>query len=354
MDKQVEFTVSFWTIAKILLAFISIWAIFFLRDILLILLTAVVIASAVEAVAVFLVRRGWPYILAVVLVYIVVVLLLAVFFYFIIPPLFADLTDLISTLPDYIGERFFEEGSRLGGFQSAVLGLAEGVSLTQIFTSLSSALATGSGGFFQAATMISGGVWNLFLIFILSFYLSAQKDGVEKFLRLVAPTEKEVYIIRLWKRSQLLIGRWIQGQFLLGVMVGLGVYLGLILLGVRHALLLAVLAALFELIPVFGALFAAIPGIAIGLLDGGLGKGLIVAALYTVVQQLESNVVYPLVVKKIIGVPPLVVVLSLLVGYQLGGILGIVLAVPMAAVILEAIYDYQKKPIVQEKVELIS
>ena len=151
-----------------------------------------------------------------------------------------------------------------------------------------------------------------------------------------------------------MIARWIQGQLLLGVGVGLFVYIGLSILGIRQALLLAFVSALFELIPVFGPIFAAIPGIALGLLDGGLGKGLIVAALYTIIQQTESNIIYPLVVKKIVGVPPLVVILALLAGFELGGFLGLVLSVPLAAIALEAIYDFTKKPASEEKVELIS
>lgn len=353
MDKKVEVTVSPWTIIKILFCIVLFWFVFYIKDIVLIFLAAVVIASAVESVALWFVGKHIPRILAVVFVYLVAVGLLAMFFYFILPPLVSDTIDLLNTLPRYVDLQSLGGEAGLVGFKSTVVNILNGMSLQELTTTLSRSFSAGSS-FFQTATTIFGGVSSLVLIVVLSFYLSAQKDGVEKFLRLVTPIEQEVYVVRLWKRSQQMIGRWLQGQMFLGLLVGLFVYVGLLIFGVRHALLLAFVSALFELIPVFGPIFGAIPGIAIGLLDGGLGKGLIVAALYTVIQQVESNVVYPLVLKKVIGVPPLIIILALLVGFKLGGVLGMILSVPIAAILLEAVYDYQKKSITAERVELIS
>ncbi len=354
MGKEMEITIRAWTVFKVLACLVFFWAIFLLRDILLIFLTAVVIASAVETLANWFVRRGWPRILVVVLLYLIGIAVLAMFFYFLVPPLLSDVADFLAMLPKYIDVESLGSQSGFLGFQSAFESFANGASYSELVADISRSLTSGSSSLFQTAVAIFGGVSSLLLVIVLSFYLSAQKDGVEKFLKLISPEEHEAYIIKLWRRSQIMIARWIQGQLLLGVMVGLFVYLGLSLLGIRHALLLAFVSAFLEVIPVFGPIFAAVPGIAIGLLDGGLGKGLIVAALYTVIQQFESNLIYPLVVKQVIGVPPLVVILALLIGFQLGGFLGVILSVPIAAIALEAIYDYTKKPVPHEKVELVS
>lgn len=354
MGKEVEITIRAWTVFKVLACLVLFYALFLLRDILLIFLTAVVIASAVEAGADWFVRRGLPRILVVVLIYLVGISLLALFFYFLVPPLLSDISDLLTMLPKYIDVQSLGGQSGYVGFQTAFQNFANGVSYSELVTSISKSLTSGGSGLFKTAVTIFGGATSLLLVIVLSFYLSAQKDGVEKFLKLITPEKHEAQIIRLWKRARIMIAKWIQGQALLGIMVGLFVYLGLSLLGIRHALLLAFLSAFLELIPVFGPIFGAVPGIAIGLLDGGLGKGLIVAALYTVIQQFESNLIYPLVVKQVIGVPPLVVILALLIGYQLGGFLGVILAVPLAAIALEAVYEYTKKTVTHEKVELLS
>ena len=129
----------------------------------------------------------------------------------------------------------------------------------------------------------------------------------------------------------------------LGLIVGVLLYLGLTILGVPNALLLAVLAGLFELIPVFGQILAAIPALALGFADGGFTAFLLVGGLYLIVQQFEAHLIYPVVVKKVVGVPPLLVILALIVGAKLAGFLGILLSVPIAAAIQEFVSDVDRE-----------
>jgi predicted PurR-regulated permease PerM len=114
------------------------------------------------------------------------------------------------------------------------------------------------------------------------------------------------------------------------------------ILGVRNALFLALLAAVFEIIPIFGPILSAIPSTLVALLDGGLTKGLLVVGLYTIVNQFENHLIYPLVVKKIVGIPPILVILAVIVGFKLAGLLGIILSVPIAAVFVEFLNDVQR------------
>jgi predicted PurR-regulated permease PerM len=134
-----------------------------------------------------------------------------------------------------------------------------------------------------------------------------------------------------------------QGQLLLSLIVAVLVYLGLTILGVPYAFLLAIGAGVLELIPVFGSILAAIPAIAIAFVNGGTTLLLLVAGLYLIVNQFQSNLIYPLVVKKVVGVPPLLVILSLIIGMQLAGFLGIILSVPVAAALQEFVTDVQKE-----------
>ena len=134
-----------------------------------------------------------------------------------------------------------------------------------------------------------------------------------------------------------------QGQILLSVLIAVLIYLGLTIVGVRYALLLALIAGIFELIPVFGSIIASIPGVAIAFIDGGTTFALVVIGLYLIINQFQSNLIYPLVVKKIIGVPPLLVIIALIAGAQLAGFLGIIIAVPLAAALQEFVNDVQRK-----------
>ena len=157
------------------------------------------------------------------------------------------------------------------------------------------------------------------------------------------PVKYEEYYVDLWKRSQKKIGLWMQGQILLSVIVGILVYLGLLIIGVPYALLLAVFTAMVEIIPVFGSIIAGVIAVIVGYSDGGVAIAAIVAGLYIVVNQFESNLIYPLIVKKIVGIPPLLVIVALIAGYTLAGFLGAILSVPMSAVLLEFITDFDKR-----------
>jgi predicted PurR-regulated permease PerM len=152
----------------------------------------------------------------------------------------------------------------------------------------------------------------------------------------------EEYIIGLWKRSQKKIGKWLQGQILLGLLVGIFVFLGLTILGVKYALLLGILSTVFEIIPVFGPVMAAIPAIAVAFIQAPI-LGLSTLGLYVIVQQFENHLIYPLVVRKTIGVPPLLVIIAIVVGGKLAGIYGIMLSVPLAAVLIEFLNDLAER-----------
>ena len=157
------------------------------------------------------------------------------------------------------------------------------------------------------------------------------------------PVEYEDYSVDLWKRAQKKIGLWMQGQILLSVIVAILVYLGLLIIGIPYALLLSVFTAIAEIIPIFGSLIAGTAAAVVAFSDGGIPLALIVAGLFIVVNQFESNLIYPLIVKKIVGIPPLLVIVALIAGYTLAGFLGVLLSVPVAAVILELITDFDKR-----------
>jgi len=196
---------------------------------------------------------------------------------------------------------------------------------------------------------VFGGILQFILIVVLSFYLAVQEDGVAAFLRVVTPERYEPHLLSLWKRTQRKIGYWMQGQLFLAVLVGVLVYLGLMILGIKNALFLAVLAAIFETIPLFGPILAAIPAIGIAYASGtavadpGVTSALLIAGWYLIIQQFENHLFYPWVVKKIVGVPPMIVILALIVGAQLGGFLGLFVSVPVVATLMEFLDDVQRR-----------
>ena len=210
------------------------------------------------------------------------------------------------------------------------------------------ALNVFSGNTVKFLFALFGGVFSFILIIVLSFYLAVQRDGIANFLRLVTPLRYEPYILDLWRRSQVKIGLWMQGQLLLIVLISVLVYLGLTILGVPYALLLAFGAGLLELIPLFGPILAAVPAVVLAFINGisfmdpGVGSAVAIVLFYILIQQFENHLIYPLVVSKVVGVPPILVIIALVVGWRLAGFLGIILAVPMSAILVELVRDFER------------
>lgn len=317
------------------------WLVYLLRDLVLVVLTAVVLASAIEPAVRWFMKYKLPRVVSVVLVYLLVVAVLFFLFYFFIPPVLNDLSGLLATLPDYL--ETFDDTNPLK--DAPLLGsnaVVQDFSLSELVNELRGGLTDTSAGFLRTISIIFGGVFSFILVIVLSFYFAVQETGVDDFLRVVTPVKHEKKVLDLWHRSKAKIGKWMQGQLMLSLIVGILVYLGLAILGIEYALLLAVLAAIFELIPVFGSILAAIPAIIVAFVGGGTGLALVVAGLYLVINQFQANLIYPLVVQKVVGVPPLLVILALIIGAQLAGFLGIILSVPAAAVLQELVSDIQR------------
>jgi predicted PurR-regulated permease PerM len=133
-----------------------------------------------------------------------------------------------------------------------------------------------------------------------------------------------------------------QGQLLLSLIVGLLTYVGLTLLGVRDALVLSLFIAICEFVPLFGPIMGALPAVLLSYLDSGFALALLVAGMYLVIHQLENHLIYPLVVRKIVGINPIIVIVSLIAGYELLGFLGIVISVPLATIGMEYLRDVER------------
>lgn len=319
-------------------------ALFVIRDLILVFLTAIVIASAIEPVAIWAKRQRIPRLPAILGLYICIALVFAGTFYFLFLPLLGEVSNFIRMFPEY-SKAIASDPAFSSAFGSSSLfgDVAHSISIQDIIGRVNSLVTSFSRGAFSSASAIFGGVFSFILIVILSFYLAVQEDGVGKFLKVVTPWKQEKYIANLWRRSQAKIGLWMQGQVLLAVIIMILTYLGLLLVGVEHALLLATFAGLLEIIPLFGPIIAAIPAVLVGFSGGGMTEALVVVGLFLIIHQFENQLIYPLVVKKVVGVPPMVSILALLVGGALGGFLGLVISVPMATILMEFFSDLEQE-----------
>lgn len=351
---EVEIDISSGTIIRAILIIALSALAWFLRDIILVVLTAVILASAIEPLIRFIVHKGIPRLLTLVLVYAFGAALVGGVFYFFVPAILDDVSRLARVAPQYFDISSLWNPLQEGGGAAPASAALQASGIEQSLLSGANFLdilrnGLEEGGAIHSASVFFGGFLSFVLIIVLSFYLSAQERGIENFLRLISPHKSRGYIVDLWKRSQTKIGLWFQGQLLLGFLVGVLAFLGLSVLGVSSALFLAFLMMIFEIIPVFGPILAAVPGVAVAFTEGmrgvdpGITAALFVTLFYFIIQQFESHLIYPLVVRKVIGIPPVLVILALVVGAKMAGFLGILIAVPVTAILMEFLNDVAKE-----------
>ncbi|MBI4121446.1 MAG: AI-2E family transporter [Candidatus Ryanbacteria bacterium] len=324
-------TASFIRAAVVVLGIMFLWAV---RDIALITLVAIVIASAVDPLVRWLTRRKMPRVFAVLLLYLAGIGLFTTVFYLLVPPLANDFKNFFVNLPALLETALIEFQDKLPFFSfDLVISTIRDQALNA-----DALIQDAMRGFFGVSSAFFSGIISFILVVVISFYLAVQEDGIANVLRVVTPKEHEEYVLHLWARSQRKIGRWLQGQLLLGVLIGIIVFIMLSILQVRYALLLAILSAIFEIIPFVGPILAAIPGIAVATIQDPI-LGLLVLGIYILVQQIENHLIYPQVVRKTVGVHPLLAIIALLIGGSLAGLMGVVIAIPVAVVMVEYLND---------------
>jgi len=340
-EKAINVSITFATIIKAVVFLLFIYALFLLKELVIVILASIVIASAVDPFTRGLQRIKIPRPFAVGIVFSGLIATVISVIYLFVPVLIEQFSGFILTIPDFLerldflaqGNTNFSELNILGDFQAQLQSV-------DIISTIKAALFGIGGGVIHTAGALFNSVTQLVLITVISFYFAVQEKGIENFIRVIIPLKDEAYAIDLWKRSQAKIGKWMQGQLVLGLLMGVMTFIGLWAIGLReYALFLAILIAIAELIPLFGPILAMIPAIFLGFTVGGPEIGLQVTGLYIILQQLENHVLVPLVNKKLVGVPPLMVILSLLIGASLLGFWGLILAVPIAAAILEFTRD---------------
>ena len=334
MNPRTKIEVTTGTLVRFLLLVLGLIFLYIIRDIVLIVLVSIVVASSVEPLVRWFERYRFPRVLAVLIIYLGGVTSIFSVFYLLIPPLFSDFQNFFSSLP-FLVDKAFVQLHRVMPLLPFDLVLP---TLKDVIVRADITVRSALDGAFSATSLVFSKAFDLMFVFVISFYLAVQEDGIANVLRILTPKEHEEYILHLWARSRRKIGRWLQGQLLLGLIIGVIVFIALTVLQVRYAFILAVLTGMLEIIPYFGPVIAAIPAIAIAAIQSPL-LGLLVTGIYILVQQMENHLIYPQVVRKTVGVPPLLAIIALLIGGKLAGIMGFIIAVPMAVILVEYVND---------------
>lgn len=332
--KKIIFDVSTASIIKVALVILALIFLYLIRDIVIIFIVALILATLINPLADWFAKKRIPRALAVLLIYIVLIGIISVIITMLVPPLIEQSSQLISKLGFYwddIKNRFsvLKDLAITNGFVGADKDLS----------SFQSGLSQAVSGIFSTLSGFFGGIVTFILILALTFYMVVEGDALKKFFRAIAPSKYQPHLVGIMTRAQHKIGMWLRGALVLGIIVGILVYVGLTVLGVKYALVLAILAGLLELVPYFGPPIAAVPAVFLAFTQAPI-KGLLVIVLYIVIQQLENHILSPKIIQKAVGLNPVVSILSLGIGFKIAGILGALLAIPVATALSVFVMDF--------------
>lgn len=309
MPRKID--ISHKTIIFITAFILGLWLIYLIKDLLIILFVSMILMSALSPIVRFLIKFRLPKALGIAITYIIIIGFVSGLLALVLPPLLEETRKLFITLPPYL-DRLLE----IGAINKSVL---------------QSQLSDLSRNAFSITLAIFDNLLTIIFLLVLTFYLMLERESLESRAAALF-IGREERVKKLIVKIEEKLGSWFRGQLFLSLAIGLLTYIGLFFLGIPYALPLAVLAGVLEVVPVIGPIISAIPSILIALtISPFLSTG--VAAMYFVIQQLENNLIVPQVMRRAVGLNPLVVILAIAVGSRLLGLPGALLAVPIVVVI---------------------
>lgn len=297
------------------------------------LFLAIVISSGLEFIVNFLEKHGLSRTLGVVLVFLFVAVLFIAIFSIVLPVLIVDINTILNTTLKELSQ---------DPFWGPVIGLEAAETVNFWLSRVSENIWGGGAAPWGVVSGIFGGLLLVFSVVVIAFYLSLSRDGVERFIRAVLPADYEDAALSIYERSRRRIGMWFRSQIILSLIVGFMVFVALSILGVKYAALLALLAAAFELVPYIGPILAGSASVLTALISSPI-LALYTLVAFVIIQQVENHILVPLIVGRRVGMHPVIVIVSLLVGAQVGGLLGILVAVPAAVVLQEVVENWTGK-----------
>jgi predicted PurR-regulated permease PerM len=336
-QEKVIADISYQSILRFFLVCFSLLFVWYIKDVLVIVFIAVLLALIMEpAVDKMWKRYKIPRVFGAGLLFSLTLLALGLIVYVAAPPLAHEIGQMGTNMPGYI-QRIDYQSIMDNGHS---LGLSSS-DLQDILLNISASLKNAASYLVAGTLSLLGGIISAVLIMVIAFYLVLEDNGIEKFVRAAVPEEFQPQCMHTVKKIEKKLGHWFIGQISLGVIVGLLSFIGLTLIGVPYALVLAIVAGTFELVPYIGPTLSAIPAVIIGATVSPTVAAM-VFILYFFIQEFENYLIVPKVMEKSVGLHPVVIIIAATIGGQLGGVAGMILAVPIATILSIIVADIKE------------
>lgn len=326
MEKRVE--ISFRTIILSVTLVLGLWVAFIIRELFYALFLAYIFMSALKPSVAWLESKlGFKRKIASISVVGIMLLLVGYISSFVFPPIIHETALFLAGLPALI----VAVAPNLSTYIDAS-------SITTILPNLTQNLLNIVGSVFS----------NLFFVVSVVFftlYFLLDPNFIAKILEAFFPDKTVARVVEIAKQMEIKIGAWVSGELILMTVIGVFSYIGLTILGVKYALSLAFLAGILEVVPMVGPIISAIPAILVSATTSWVSAGMVVG-LYVIIQQFENNLIVPYVMSKTVGLSPLLTLIALSIGGKVGGVMGVILAVPVmlcVEVVLKDLFPGKKK-----------
>ncbi|MBI5254774.1 AI-2E family transporter [Candidatus Falkowbacteria bacterium] len=326
--------ISILSIVKFFLVILLFYFLYLIKSIIGILFVALILSSAVDPWVDKLQNKKIPRSVSVLLFYILLLAAVFLVIFFGIPPVVNELGMFGESFPVYY-EKIADVFSNIKSF-SAQHGLLEDFNAS--IENIKNTIVGGMSDIFSSAKGFLASVISFFIVLVITFYMAVEENAIKRTLRYLVPDKYQPFVVQLINKIQKKIGDWLKGQLILCLIVGIMVYVGLLIFGVKFALLLAILAMFGELIPYAGPIIAAIPAVLLTFAQSP-AKTIFVILFYIVVQRIENDILVPKIMQKAVGLNPIVSIIALLIGAQIGGLIGVILSIPVATAVMVIVQE---------------
>ena len=326
--RPIYINITAMAIIKIILIFILFYFLFLVREILAILFISLILASAFDPWVDWMQKRKIPRAVGILFIYLIMLAVLGSVIYLMIPPILEQVNELTENFPQIFDK--IVSGFEVLKDYVAKHGILD--NLKESIGTISSNMQSAIGGVFSTVSGIFGGIFAFFLILVITFYMVVEENAMKKIVWSIVPAKHQIYTMQLINRMQRKVGLWLRGQLILSLIIFILTYIGLLILGVKYALVLALIAGLTEFVPYLGPIIASVPAIFLAFTQAPM-LAVFVAILYYIIQFVENNIVVPKLMQKVVGLNPIISITVLLIGFKIGGVPGAILSIPVATAI---------------------
>ena len=324
--------ISWATILKISVTAGFFYLFYLLRDVLIWVVFALIISILFEPAINFL-RRFIPRPLAVVFVYVAVFGVIGVSIYLIVPVFVSELNQYSKS-----SQTYFETISPF----LRDLGIEAFENFEKFTQTIEEQISAISSSVFSAIGIIFGGIFSTMTILFISLFVSFEERGIERVIGVLTPKKYEAVVLNILEKSQKKVAGWFGTRILASLFIGLLTFFICKVLKVDYGVSFGLFSGVFNFIPIVGPIAAGGVIAVIIAADSWLKAGFFIAA-FALIQMIEGNILTPVLTKRFIGLSPVLVLIALLIGGKLWGLMGALLAIPMAGIFFEFSRDFLKK-----------